>query len=74
MQSNPGSPRTEPPSPSAPSSAQAAVLFEFENFRLDPANRLFTCEGKEILLPGRVFDALLLFVRKPGASSPRKRC
>jgi DNA-binding winged helix-turn-helix (wHTH) protein/tetratricopeptide (TPR) repeat protein/TolB-like protein len=67
MQSNPGSPRTEPPSPSAPSSAQAAVLFEFENFRLDPANRLFTCEGKEILLPGRVFDALLLFVRKPGA-------
>ena len=67
MQSNPGSPRTELPSPSAPSSAQAAVLFEFENFRLDPANRLFTCEGKEILLPGRVFDALLLFVRKPGA-------
>ena len=67
MQSNPGSPRTEPPSPLAPSSAQAAVLFEFENFRLDPANRLFTCEGKEILLPGRVFDALLLFVRKPGA-------
>ena len=67
MQSNSGSPRTEPPSPSAPSSAQAAVLFEFENFRLDPANRLFTCEGKEILLPGRVFDALLLFVRKPGA-------
>ena len=67
MQSNSGSPRTEPPSPSAPSSAQAAVLFEFQNFRLDPANRLFTCEGKEILLPGRVFDALLLFVRKPGA-------
>ena len=61
MQSNSGSPRTEPPS-----TAQASVLFEFENFRLDPANRLFTCEGKEILLPGRVFDALLLFVRKPG--------
>ena len=61
MQSNSGSPRTEPPS-----TAQASVLFEFENFRLDPANRLFTCAGKEILLPGRVFDALLLFVRKPG--------
>jgi DNA-binding winged helix-turn-helix (wHTH) protein/Tfp pilus assembly protein PilF/TolB-like protein len=42
------------------------VIYEFESFRLDPANRLLTRAGKEVALPGRAFDALLLLVRRPG--------
>jgi DNA-binding winged helix-turn-helix (wHTH) protein/Flp pilus assembly protein TadD/TolB-like protein len=43
------------------------VIYEFEIFRLDPANRLLTGSGKEVPLPGRAFDLLLLLVRRPGA-------
>ena len=35
-------------------------------FRLDPANRLLTCSGKEVPLPGRAFDALEMLVQRPG--------
>jgi DNA-binding winged helix-turn-helix (wHTH) protein/tetratricopeptide (TPR) repeat protein len=41
-------------------------MYEFESYQLDPANRLLTCSGKEVALPGRAFDALLLLVRRPG--------
>lgn len=43
------------------------VVYEFEPFQLDPANRLLVCAGKEIPLPGRAFEVLLLLVRHPGA-------
>src|ERR1700678_889701 len=49
------------------SQANAAVVYEFEDFRLDPENRLLTCAGKEIVLPGRAFDVLLMLVRHPRA-------
>lgn len=51
--------------PSASSSP--LLIYEFESFRLDPANRLLTCAGKEVPLPGRAFEVLLLLVRRPGA-------
>ncbi|MES2393538.1 MAG: winged helix-turn-helix domain-containing protein [Acidobacteriota bacterium] len=47
--------------------SSAPVVYEFESFRLDPANRLLTSEGKEVLLPGRAFDVLLRLVEHPGA-------
>jgi DNA-binding winged helix-turn-helix (wHTH) protein/Tfp pilus assembly protein PilF/TolB-like protein len=43
------------------------AIYEFEGYRLDPANRLLTCDGKEIVLPGRAFDVLLMLVRRPRA-------
>lgn len=43
------------------------VVYEFENFRLDPLNRLLTCAGQEVSLSGRVLDTLLLLVSRPGA-------
>ena len=49
------------------SQANAAVVYEFEEFRLDPENRLLTAAGKEIVLPGRAFDVLLMLVRHPRA-------
>jgi len=41
-------------------------IYEFDHFRLDPANRQLSCKGKEVPLPGRSFDALLLLASKPG--------
>ena len=56
------------PSPDPlPGSPRAAAVYEFGPFRLDPANRLLTRDHKEVPLPGRVFDALLLLASRPGA-------
>jgi DNA-binding winged helix-turn-helix (wHTH) protein/tetratricopeptide (TPR) repeat protein len=41
-------------------------IYEFDGFRLDPANRLLTRAGKEIPLPGRAFDLLQQMVGRPG--------
>jgi len=49
----------------APGRSRSAVIYEFESFRLDPENRLLTSDGKEIVLPGRAFDVLLMLVRRP---------
>jgi DNA-binding winged helix-turn-helix (wHTH) protein/Tfp pilus assembly protein PilF/TolB-like protein len=55
------------PSANQPSIASGGpILYEFDSFRLDPANRLLTQFGKEVPLPGRAFDALLLLVARPG--------
>ena len=54
-----------PPSSQAEADA-ARRIFEFDHFRLDPANRLLTAEGKEVALPGRAFDLLLRLVGHPG--------
>lgn len=43
------------------------IVYQFESFRLDPANRILANAGKEIPLPGRAFDALLLLVQNPGS-------
>ncbi len=43
------------------------TLYEFADFRLDPANRQLCQGGKDVPLPGRAFDALLLLVQKPGS-------
>jgi DNA-binding winged helix-turn-helix (wHTH) protein/Tfp pilus assembly protein PilF/TolB-like protein len=50
-----------------PGSPRAAFIYEFEGFRLDPANRLLSCGDKEVPLPGRAFDVLLILVQQPGA-------
>jgi DNA-binding winged helix-turn-helix (wHTH) protein/TolB-like protein/Tfp pilus assembly protein PilF len=69
MQSVTGSsvPDNSPSPDQLPGSPRAALVYEFEPFRLDPANRLLTRAGKEVPLPGRVFDVLLLLVSRPGA-------
>jgi DNA-binding winged helix-turn-helix (wHTH) protein/tetratricopeptide (TPR) repeat protein len=51
----------------SPGGVRSAVVYEFATFRLDPANRLLTCDGKEIVVPGRAFDVLLMLVRRPRA-------
>lgn len=43
------------------------AIYEFDGFRLDPANRLLTRSGKEIPLPGRAFDLLQMMVSRPGS-------
>lgn len=58
-----GSPATHRPSATNP----AASIYEFDSFRLDPGNRLLTRSGKELPLPGRAFDVLLMLVCRPGA-------
>ena len=50
-----------------PEPADDLRVYLFGDFRLDPANHLLTCAGREVALPGRAFDALLLLVRRPGA-------
>jgi DNA-binding winged helix-turn-helix (wHTH) protein len=45
---------------------QVRSVYEFADFRLDPANRQLLYEGKDVPLPGRIFDALLLLVSRPG--------
>jgi DNA-binding winged helix-turn-helix (wHTH) protein/tetratricopeptide (TPR) repeat protein/TolB-like protein len=56
-----------PPPTNRPSGAnRAALVYEFEGFRLDPVNRLLARSGKELPLPGRAFDVLLMLVRHPG--------
>jgi DNA-binding winged helix-turn-helix (wHTH) protein/tetratricopeptide (TPR) repeat protein len=50
--------------PTVPQSA--ALIYEFDGFRLAPINRLLTRAGKELPLPGRAFDVLLMLVRHPG--------
>jgi DNA-binding winged helix-turn-helix (wHTH) protein/tetratricopeptide (TPR) repeat protein len=69
MQSVTGSsvPDNSPSSDPIPGSPRAAPVYEFGPFRLDPANRLLTRDNKEVPLPGRVFDALLLLASRPGA-------
>lgn len=62
MESNAGSSR---PSPASPQDA-AARVFLFEGYRLDPGNRLLTIDGREVALPGRAFDLLLVLVEHPG--------
>jgi len=59
-------PDNPPSSDQLPGSPRAGVVYEFESFRLDPANRLLTDSGKEVPLPGRAFDALLLLASRPG--------
>jgi DNA-binding winged helix-turn-helix (wHTH) protein/Tfp pilus assembly protein PilF/TolB-like protein len=55
-----------PPFSNNPAGASSqTVVYEFESFQLDAANRLLTCAGKEVAVPGRAFDALLMLVRRP---------
>jgi len=56
-----------PPVSKNPAGGPAAMaIYEFDGFQLDPLNRLLTYGGKEVAVPGRVFDALLMLVRRPG--------
>lgn len=45
----------------------AATVYEFDQFRLDGANRLLTRSGEAVALPGRAFDVLLMLVERAGA-------
>jgi DNA-binding winged helix-turn-helix (wHTH) protein/Flp pilus assembly protein TadD/TolB-like protein len=45
---------------------QNRIVYEFASFQLDPANRQLCSEGKEVPLPGRPFDTLLLLISRPG--------
>jgi len=56
-----------PPVTKNPAGGSAATaIYEFDGFQLDPLNRLLSFGGKEVAVPGRVFDALLMLVRRPG--------
>ena len=48
------------------SGSSGEFIYLFGEFRLDGENRLLTCGGKEVALPGRAFDTLLMLVRRPG--------
>ena len=48
------------------SRVNAGPIYTFAEFRLDSLNRLLTSNGREIHLPGRVFDVLLYMVERPG--------
>ena len=70
MQSVTGSFVTDnsPSSDQLPGPPRAGVVYEFESFRLDPANRLLTHNGKEVPLPGRKRSMhSLLLASRPGA-------
>ncbi|ADW71044.1 transcriptional regulator, CadC (plasmid) [Granulicella tundricola MP5ACTX9] len=54
-------------SASLPQGPSGVFVYVFADFRLEPENRLLTCAGKEVPLPGRAFDALLMLVRRPGS-------
>lgn len=41
-------------------------LYEFDSFRFDARTRLLLQDGREIQLPTKTADLLLLFVQKPG--------
>ena len=64
-----GSPESTGPSPvyRPPREPRASVVYAFEDCRLDPANRVFSRDGKEVALPGRAFDVLRMLVSHPGA-------
>lgn len=47
--------------------AAEPVIYTFESYQLDPVDRLLRCDDREIALPGRAFDVLLLLVRRAGA-------
>ena len=50
----------------ARTSADSPQIYRFAEFRLDEANRLLTREGKQVSLPARSFDSLLMLVRRHG--------
>ncbi len=60
-------PVPEPLSVPSPPPGAANVGYEFEQYRLDPQNRMLRSENKEVPLPGRAFDVLLMLVQHPGA-------
>ncbi|HNW19539.1 MAG TPA: winged helix-turn-helix domain-containing protein, partial [Sphingorhabdus lacus] len=45
----------------------------FDDFRLDPENRLLTRDGAPVELSGRYFDALALLVGAPGKLVSKER-
>jgi len=47
-------------------SVDSPHVYRFADFRLDETNRLLTRDGKEISLPARSFDSLLMLVRRHG--------
>ena len=40
--------------------------YAFDNFEIDPANRLLLRDGQVVPLTGKVFDVLLVFAENPG--------
>ena len=47
-------------------SKQTGQSYEFGSFRIDPAERLLTCEGDAVRLPPKVFDTLIVLVENRG--------
>jgi TolB-like protein/DNA-binding winged helix-turn-helix (wHTH) protein/Flp pilus assembly protein TadD len=47
-------------------SGQDKELFEFGGFRLDPAERLLLCDGEPVALEPKVFETLLVLIRRSG--------
>ena len=45
---------------------QAQPIYEFSDFRLDPARRLLLCNGKPVPLGARALDTLILLVQNKG--------
>jgi DNA-binding winged helix-turn-helix (wHTH) protein len=47
-------------------SASDKEIFEFDSFRLDPAERLLLSDGEPVLLEPKVFETLLVLIRHSG--------
>ena len=42
------------------------LRYRFDDFEIDPGNRMLLREGEMIPLTGKVFDVLLVFAENPG--------
>jgi len=59
-------PETSPRFDSNSGDGARETIYQFGEFRLDEHNRLLLSGGREIALPGRAFDVLLMLLRRPG--------
>lgn len=60
-------PITVPSTVVSEGSTAEPVIYTFDSYQLNPVDRLLRCDGRDITLPGRAFDVLLLLVRRAGA-------
>jgi pimeloyl-ACP methyl ester carboxylesterase/DNA-binding winged helix-turn-helix (wHTH) protein len=54
-------------------SENVTPVYEFNGFRIDPAERLIFCRGEVISLTPKVFDTLLLLVQNAGRTVSKER-
>jgi len=53
-------------------SLETQVIYEFDNFRLNPANHSLLCRGKAVPLTPKSFEILVTSLSAKACSSPRR--